>query len=62
MLDGGDGDGDENMNVILGVLIEVFILVDVVFRVKCFWKTKTIVDFFGVVAKVKSVINVVLLK
>ena len=57
LLDGGDGDGDENMNAILGVSIEAPTPVDAASRAKCFRKTKTIVDFFGAAAKAKPVTN-----
>ena len=57
LLDGGDGDGDENMNAILGVSIEAPTPVDAASRAKCFRKTKTIVDFFGAAAQAKPATN-----
>jgi len=52
-----DGDGDENLNAILGVTVEAPTAIDPVSFAKCFRKTKTIVDFFGGVKAVTKTTN-----
>ena len=48
-----DGDGDENLNAILGVTVEAPTAIDPVSFAKCFRKTQTIMDFFGGATKTK---------